>query len=113
MILPTLEVTIRRTVGHDLYGQPKWSIPIKEMVAPVRLERSTRNTTVRTDSGATHGHAYETESKAKLLFQSSSSVTRGDRIEVLGNRLRVMSVHPRFTVAGKLDHFEVELETWV
>jgi hypothetical protein len=112
MFFPTLPVEIRKQSGHDLYGQPKWTLPVREMVAPIRVEQGSRNTTVRTDSGATHGHAQETESKIGLMFKPGSLVERGDRVDFLGRRLRVVTVHDRFTVAGQLHHKQVELETW-
>lgn len=113
MFIPTIQVHIRKLAGHDLYGQPKWTIPVTEMVAPVRVEQGMRNTTVRTDSSATHGHALETESKVTLMFKPNSAVRKGDRVDMLGKRLRVVTVHERFTVAGQLHHIQVGLETWV
>jgi hypothetical protein len=49
---------------------------------------------------------------SKLLLASSAPVALGDYIEINDFRLRVVTIQPRYNVAGALDHYEVECETW-
>jgi hypothetical protein len=110
---PTLEVEVWKRTGSDVYGQPVQTKVRGEKVAPVRLEFSNQHTTVRTDSAASHGHAQETVADVVLLAVAATQIALDDMLVVLGHKVRVVKVHPRFTVAGKLDHNQIHCEAWV
>lgn len=113
MIIPTLPIDIRFVQGRDAYGQPKLSAPHRELCAPVRLDFRSMNSTVRTDSGATHGHAHEDAHVAVLLVRPGSKADTLDAIiEIMGQKLKVEKIHPRYTSAGKLDHLQLECGPW-
>lgn len=112
MIIPTLKIEHHRAQGHDLYGQAQLKRLPDQMVAPVRLVFDQQHTTVRTDSAATHGSAMEMTATCVLLFKAGTRVTVDDMLVVMGNKLRVIEKHPRYTVAGKLDHWQVKAIAW-
>lgn len=112
MIIPTLKIEHHKAAGHDLFGQAKIKRQADQMVCPVRLVFDQQHTTVRTDSAATHGSAMEMTATCVLLFKPGTRVTVDDMLVVMGNKLRVIEKHPRYTVGGKLDHWQVKAVAW-
>lgn len=92
--------------GSDIYGQPKYDAPVNAYCSVIKFKVSRQHSTVRADSSGSRGHADEVVADVKLLMNVEPSLD--DRLVVRAQRLRVLSVMPRFTVMGKLDHFEVE-----
>ena len=113
MIYPTLQIEVQKKAANDLYGQPKYERVAQEKVAPVRLRFKLDKTTVRTDSAGSKGHAQEKAADVVVLVTPNTKIALDDKLIILGNPLRVIETHPRFTVSGKLDHVEVWAEAWV
>jgi hypothetical protein len=109
MIIPTMKIfRLAFTGEHDINGQPIFRPQVAEMVSPVKVRFSNQNTTVRTDTAASHGHAYETVADVIVLALPTSKIALEDVLIIRGYRVKVAETHPRFTaVAGKLDHIEV------
>jgi len=112
VIYPTLSIEVWKKTGNDAYAQAKWLKMPNERVAPVHLRFQTESTTVRTDSASSKGHAQEFNSQTTLLAVPKTKIGIGDKLVVMGYSLRVTEKHPRFTVGGVLDHFEVECLAW-
>lgn len=113
MIIPTLKFTVQPVLSRDVFGQPKLGKAVVEWCAPVKLNFAQQNSTVRTDSSATHGHAMEPAGTTVILVTTKSRVALDSVLVIMGNKLRVTKVHPRYTVGGQLDHYEVECQLWV
>jgi len=113
MIYPTLWVELLDTTAHDRFGQPVLAPKGRFKVCPVKLVFGEAATTVRTDSSGSHGSAQETVADVVLLARPSQALKVSDVLSVLGHRVVVRQVHPRYTVAGKHDHNEVRCEGWV
>lgn len=113
MFQPNQTVVITQKSGQtDMYGQPKGSTRVKEKCAIVKLEIRNVSTTVRSDSSASRGHGKELVADALLLFTKTTAVQIDDKIEIAGGAFRVIAKHPRFNVAGVLDHYEVSGQIW-
>lgn len=112
MIRPTLLVTRQSMTGTDIHGQPKFGAAVSELVAPVKLQFDVAHTTVRTDSSATHGHAYEGTSNIKFLSLPTSTIAINDVVTIRGRKVRVDQTHERYSVTGELDHIEVHCSIW-
>ena len=112
MILPSLRITRQTTSETDLYGQPILGPEVYEMVAPVKLSFKIQHSTVRVDSAASKGHAYEEVDDVKFLCRPTSTIGVNDVVTLLGRKLRVDSIHPRYRVTGTLDHLEVHCVGW-
>ena len=113
MILPTLNIEVAFVVGRDVYAQPKLGPWKRDKCSPVRLDFEVMNTTVRTDSGASHGHAQEDAHVVVILVRTNSPAAKVDAIvKILNAKVRVKKVHPRFTAAGVLDHYQLECAPW-
>lgn len=112
MIYPTLHIEVWAKRGTDAYAQAKFVKLRGERVAPVRLSFQTDNTTVRTDSAGSKGHGQEFNAQVVVLAVPKTQIGIGDKLVILGHNLRVVEKHPRYTVSGVLDHFEVRCEAW-
>lgn len=112
MIYPTLPVRVFVKSGENAYAEPVFKRKPGEKVCPVRLSFTNETTTVRTDSAGSKGHAREDAAQVVLLAVPTTQIRVESRIEVLGKTLRVTGVHPRFTVTGALDHYELHCSVW-
>lgn len=99
---------ISRAIGFDGFGQPKFSDQQDIYCAIVKHEVSTQQSTVRADSSSTKGHAYEDIANFIGLFQPNEIINKEDVLEALGAKFRIIGIHTRLTVTGKLDHYEVK-----
>ncbi len=112
MIYPTLRIEVWQKVGSDAYAQARYARVSVERVCPVRLSFQTDNTTVRTDSAGTKGHAQEENAVVTILALPNTRISIGDKLLINGNHVRVIEKHPRYAVGGKLDHYEVRGKAW-
>jgi hypothetical protein len=112
MIYPTLTVEIWAKEGADLYAQAKYRKIRSERVCPVRLSFQLAPTTVRTDSSGSTGHAQEKNAQVVILALPNTKINRDTKLVIMGNALRVIESHPRFSVGGKLDHIELHCMAW-
>lgn len=93
--------------GFDGFGQPKFTEPRPSKCAIVKHEVSTQQSTVRADSSSTKGHAFENIANFIGLFLPTEHIQKEDIVEVLGQKFRIIGIHTRLTVTGKIDHKEV------
>ena len=107
MIIATLWITCQTTSGHDAFGQPVLGPTWKEKVAPVKILFGSQHTTVRTDSSASHGNAYEVVADVVFLAKANSNISMNDTLTIHGNKVSVTGLHPRYQVTGALDHVEI------
>jgi hypothetical protein len=110
LLRPYLPVTLRRKVGTDLYGRSAHGSPRTVRVGVVRLAGGQVKTSVRADSSASRGRSDESTADAVLLFPSAEDVQAGDLVTVNGMALEVVTVEFRYTLQGRLDHYQVDLE---
>jgi hypothetical protein len=110
---PNTKCVLYENLGFNTFGEPKFSSPKEIGISIVRLITADMKTSVRTDSSATRGNAEEeTSPKAKFLFSRKIRPNKGDKVEIHGITLRIISVEPRIDVLGTLDHYESDLEAW-
>lgn len=107
MFVPNIDCTINKLIGTDAYGQEQFGTSIRERCAIVKLKSVKDRTTVRADSSASRGHAWEWISESKILLRSTTAAEVGDKIIIFGMPVRILSSFPRHSVTGKLDHYEV------
>ena len=112
MIYPTLKVEVWKRQGTDVFAQAIMVRSPDEKVCPVRLSFISDNTTVRTDSAGSKGHAQEENAKVVILAVPKTRIEIEDRLYIHGHGLRVTQKHPRYTVGGVLDHYEVHCALW-
>lgn len=93
----------------DVYGERSFVGPTDVPCAVVSLNLEVGKTSVRADSSGSRGRAEEEQGIARILFPTFLKLTEKDVIEIAGKTLEVIQVTPRWSVAGKLDHFECDL----
>ena len=81
--------------------------PITERCAVLRALQSTAKSSVRADSSASRGAAWEIVCDYFLLFTPSTQCDLDDMLTVDGMRLKVKSKRAQYSVTGMLDHYEV------
>lgn len=113
MFIPTIPCTVRLKYKTNVYGEASLSEPVAERCNLVRMRVESEHTTVRADSSATRGYADEFAASNVILLAPNTAARFDDQITVLGVSIRVKSLHPRYDVQGRIDHFEVRGEAWV
>ena len=95
---------------YDLYGKKAFSSAKTVPCAVVSYDLSRMKSSVRVDSSGSRGRADELVGVARFLFPKTVTVARGDVVAKDSYWLKVIEVHPRYGVDGRLDHFEVDME---
>lgn len=106
MIIPNIPITIVKNAGFDLYGQDVLGTRTKEKCAVVKMIQKSQRTTVRVDSGATRHSAAELVADVVLLLMANTVAKIDDIIETPHVNVRVDTLHARYAVTGKFDHWE-------
>lgn len=112
MFKGNIQCVIRKQNGHDIYGMPKLGARKKERCAIVKLKVKNDKSSVRADSSASRGNARELEADVLILMEPKTIAEHDAIIELGPNQYRVMSMNPRFDMAGKVDHFEAGCTYW-
>lgn len=112
MFIPNTQGLLSSQAGTNLYGEPDFLEPRTVPCGVVKLNRIVQKTSVRADSSGSRGNSDEFVSQAKILFLPSSEVRTGDKFEIHGMMLRAIKVHPRISISGILEHYEVDFEAW-
>ena len=114
MFLPnTTGLLTSYTAGTDKFGQAIYDGEAAVVpCAIVKLEPTVQKTPIRSTGSASRGEADELIEPAMILFPSSVQITEGDKFVILGVSLRCISVQPRISIAGNLDHYECTFEAW-
>ncbi len=107
MFRPNLDCVVRQKAGNDLYGMPTLGARKKERCAIVKKVLRNDKTSVRADSSASRGNAREMEANVLILMTATTTAEIDAVIDVVGDRFRVISKHGRYSIAGKLDHYEL------
>lgn len=96
----------------DVYGQSLAAKKVREQCAVVRLVTTNMKSAVRADSSASRGNAKELVGDSLILLTAMTAAGIDDLIEVSGGTFRILSMHPRYSVGGALDHYEVTASVW-
>lgn len=93
MFRATTKCTIQSATGaYDKFGQPTIAAVRDAFCAVGELEPELMKTSVRADSSGSRSYAEEVVMTAKLMFSGTEDVNIDDRVEVLGQSLRVEKI---------------------
>lgn len=113
MFKPNIDCKVHRSSGQaDVYGQPKPTTVVLERCAIINLNMKSLKTTVRADSSASRGAASEEVLDALLLMVKTTKTQIDDVVEVAGVKIRVTKKFPRYSLPGRLDHYEIGGMIW-
>jgi hypothetical protein len=107
MLRTNLTCIIRQKDGTDVYGLPLHGKRKKEACAVVKRILRNDKTSVRADSSASRGNARELEADIIILLTPNTTAEIDAIIDFAGDTFSVKSMHQRYDIKGKLDHFEV------
>lgn len=107
MFRPNLDCVVRQKAGNDVYGMPAYGARKRERCAIVKKVLRSDKTSVRADSSASRGNARELEADVLILVSPNTTAQIDAILDVVGDQFRVMSKHGRYSIAGKLDHYEL------
>jgi hypothetical protein len=113
MLITTLTCKLRKVTGMNQYAEETLGPVTTERCAPVRLRHSQAHSSVRADSTASRGAADEDQADSIVLLTPTTKAELGDQLEVADLKLRIVQLHPRFGMAGKLEHWEIRGEFWI
>jgi hypothetical protein len=108
MFTPNRSALLLKRTGRDKHAREIFAPASDVRIAIVRRITRIGKTTVRQDSSASRGAAEETLADIKILIKPTA-IAKDDRMIIDGDTFRVVEVHPRYTVYGGLDHYEVDL----
>lgn len=112
MFIPNLPCIVGKKRKANLYGEAGVGATYPERCAIVKYKEESVHTTVRADSGATRSHADEFVTQNRILVAATTKAALDDRLEVIGFKIRIKAMRPRYNVVGQLDHYEIEGEEW-
>ena len=117
IIEPQVPATIERYIGDSFEGDALFLPKEKIMIAPIKFSERSLKSSIRPDVEPSQTRARELVGHIiRLMIPAEIGVKIGDVIEVnipsVDLRLRVQSFWPRFSVDGRLDHIETEMEVW-
>jgi hypothetical protein len=101
------------STGTDVYGMPNPVKAVVEKCAIVKMVIVNEKSSVRADTSASRGNARELEANAIILLTKDTKANIDDAIIVGGNRLRIISMFPRYDLQGVLDHHEITCAYWI
>lgn len=110
MFIPNNRARVEFYVGTDRHGKRRYSTPQTVPCGVVTLREASDKTSVRTDSSASRGSAHEELLQGRILFPRNVRLNYGDRVTIMDFMMTVKGVHPRYSIPGQLDHWEVALE---
>lgn len=112
MFSPNLSGFMQSSVGYDVNAEKKYGAQRECPYATVSMKIDVQKTSVRADSSASRGSADEiATTRTKILVPTYVNPVFGDRfVSAEGHRFSIQSVHPRYSVGGRLDHYEIDLE---
>ena len=96
------------TTTMDIRGERTY-LPVRLGVpcAVISFNLKIDKTSVRADSSGSRGRAEEDQGDAMLLFPPSVEIYRNDIVACDGQILEAVSIMPRRSVLGMLDHYEI------
>jgi hypothetical protein len=109
MFVPNTFGHLSKHSGFNIYGEPSWAVPVKIECSVVDLSsilrRTQRRNEIKTESE-------ENDIVCKILCPTTTQISIGDKFEINQLVTRVLSVCPRYSVLGEIDHLECDLEAW-
>jgi hypothetical protein len=98
---------------RNLYGEEAApTVGLTERCAVVQLLQKAAMTNQRAQMAGSMAHAEDLAITAKIKLEPGTSAVLGAQITVDGVQLRVVSITPKNTTYGQLDHFDVECAPW-
>lgn len=114
MFVANLKGELRKLIGRDIHGRHLLGPSVPCPFGAISLQIGALPTTVRADSSASRGSSNElVTQRGRILIPSFIKVDNNDIFGFQGVKYKVVSVHPRYSIAGYHDHWECDLESYL
>jgi hypothetical protein len=98
---------------RNLYGEETPGTSKTERCAVVELVQKVSVTNQRAQMAGSMAHAEDLGVTAKIKLEPGTTAVLGAQLTVDGVALRIVSITPKNTTFGRLDHYDVECAPWV
>lgn len=112
LFVPNQRCVIVKMSAMDIYGQKHVERRINENCAILKSKKNSTKSSVRADSSASRGNAQEITADYWLILEKNTQAEIDDLIEFRGLRLKIIGLHPRFSIRGDHDHTEATCKIW-
>jgi hypothetical protein len=112
---PNSAILYRQTGNYDATGEKVLSAGIRTSCAFIRFRNEVKATNVvasSTGMSGSRGGAWENVGTMVLLMPVTAPCSINDKLHIVNQDTRVISVFPRFDVDGVLNHYEIEVTPW-
>jgi hypothetical protein len=103
---------IATSAERNLYGEETPGVPVTERCAVVELVQKAATTNQRAQMAGSMAHAEDLGVTAKIKLEPGTTAVLGAQLTVDGVALRIVSITPKNTTFGRLDHYDVECAPW-
>jgi hypothetical protein len=113
MFTPNQSCWITPPTGRNLYGEDIDGTPVQERCAVVQLLSRAQATNSRAQLAGSQTHGEDLVITGKIKLTAKTTARLGDKLLAVDTALRIVSITPKFTTSGVLDHYDVEGTPWV
>jgi hypothetical protein len=101
-------------VDFTVTGKRSYSAPVKVGLSIVRVTDGVQATSVRADTSGSKSFADESVEQGRALYHPRGPKPKiNDLLIVNNDRYEVQGVRPVYDMYGGVDHYQLELTTWV
>lgn len=94
--------------GDRIYGSP-----VKIGLSVVRVTDNMQHTSVRADTSGSKSFADENVEQGRALVHPKIVPVINDLLVINNDTYEIFGVRPVYDMYGQIDHYQVELQTWV
>jgi hypothetical protein len=100
-------------VDFTVTGDRLYSEPVKVGLSVIRVTDDVQPTSVRADTSGSKSFADEEVEQGRCLMHPRIRPKINDLLTIGDDKHEVKGVRPVYDMYGKVDHYQVELATWV
>jgi hypothetical protein len=112
MFIPNLKCQIRSRTQRNVYGEELLGASRDEGCAVLGLTTSSKLTNSNQQLSGSGSRAADLEISMRLMLTSFSTIELDDQVTCGGRTVRVTSMEPQYSTAGRLDHFIMGGTPW-
>lgn len=94
-------------------GDRTYGAPVKIGLSVIRATDSSQPTSVRAYTSGSKSFADENVEQGRILVHPRVTPKINDLVVIAGDSYEVKGVRPVYDMYGGIDHYQVELSTWV
>ncbi|MEG0062978.1 MAG: hypothetical protein RR740_00095 [Pseudomonas sp.] len=109
----TIGYLLRAGDDFTVTGKRTYGDPVKIGLSIIRVTDDVQETSVRADTSGSKSFADEDVEQGRALVHPKHKPKVDDLLMVAGDKYEVKGCRPVYSMYGGIDHYQVELSTWV